>query len=170
MRVGVVFFADRERKRLLALARGLATGLESQGHEAEVIDGIRDVNSKLTAKQYIVVGTESLSITGKIPSRVAPFLSSAGLIQGKRSYAFVAKSFLGSSRALVKAAIALLYSLAAPSGARSSAVSPRIALAALYVNRSSRWLSTGLPVKSDRAMLSAAITRSPLAALVVASF
>ena len=102
MRVGVVFFAEKERKRLLALARGLAIGLESQGHEVEVIDGIRDINSKLTAQQYIVVGTESLSMTGKIPARVAPFLSSAGLIQGKRSYAFVAKSFLGSNRALVK--------------------------------------------------------------------
>ncbi len=102
MRVGVVFFAEKERKRLLELGRGLAIGLEAQGHEVEVVDGIRDINSKLTAYQYIVVGTESLSMTGKIPARVAPFLSSAGLIQGKRSYAFVAKSFLGSNRALVK--------------------------------------------------------------------
>ena len=102
MRVGVVFFAEKERMRLLELGRGLAIGLEAQGHEVEVVDGIRDINSKLTAYQYIVVGTESLSMTGKIPARVAPFLSSAGLIQGKRSYAFVAKSFLGSNRALVK--------------------------------------------------------------------
>ena len=86
----------------MALARGLGAGIESQGHQVEVIDGIRDVNTKLTSHQYTVVGTESLSITGKIPARVTPFLGSAGLIQGKRCYAFVAKSFLGSSRALIK--------------------------------------------------------------------
>jgi hypothetical protein len=102
MRVGVVFFADRNRQGMLALARGLGAGIESQGHQVEVIDGIRDVNTKLTSHQYTVVGTESLSITGKIPARVTPFLGSAGLIQGKRCYAFVAKSFLGSSRALIK--------------------------------------------------------------------
>lgn len=102
MRVGVVFFADRNRQGLLALARGLGAGLESQGHQVDVIDGVRDVNSKLTPHQYTVVGTESLSITGKIPVRVERFLASAGLIQGKRCYAFVAKSFLGSSRALIK--------------------------------------------------------------------
>lgn len=102
MRVAVVFFADRNRQGLLALARGLQVGIESQGHQVELIDGIRDVHSKLTAHQYAVVGAESLSITGKIPARVAPFLASAGLIQGKRSYAFVAKSFLGSNRALLR--------------------------------------------------------------------
>ena len=102
MRVAVVFFADRNRQGLLALARGLQAGIESQGHQVELIDGIRDVHSKLTAHQYAVVGAESLSITGKIPARVAPFLASAGLIQGKRSYAFVAKSFLGSNRALLR--------------------------------------------------------------------
>ena len=102
MRVGVVFFADRNRQGLLALARGLGAGLESQGHQVDVIDGIRDVNTRLTSHQYTVVGTESLSITGKIPARVGPFLASAGMIQGKRCYAFVAKSFLGSSRALIK--------------------------------------------------------------------
>ena len=102
MRVGVVFFADRNRQNLLALARALGAGLESQGHQVEVVDGTRDVNTKLTSHQYAIVGTESLSITGKIPSRVAPFLAGAGLIQGKRCYAFVAKSFLGSNRALIK--------------------------------------------------------------------
>jgi len=101
--VGIIFFADRNRKVLLALARSLGSGLESQGHQVDLIDGIRDVNSKLTAHQYVAVGIESLSITGKIPSRVESFLSSAGLIQGKRCYAFVAKSFLGgSNRALNK--------------------------------------------------------------------
>ena len=102
MRVAVVFFADRNRQGLLELARGLGAGLESQGHQVEVIDGIRDVSTKLTSHQYVIVWTESLSITGKIPDRVGSFLGSAGLIQGKRCYAFVAKSFLGSSRALLK--------------------------------------------------------------------
>lgn len=102
MRVAVIFFADRNRQGLLALARGLQAGIESQGHQVDLIDGIRDVHSKLTAHQYAVLGTESLSITGKIPARVEPFLASAGLIQGKRCYAFVAKSFLGSNRALLR--------------------------------------------------------------------
>ena len=48
MRIAVVFFEGKNRKRLLALAQALAKGIETQGHQVDVIDGAHDINSKLT--------------------------------------------------------------------------------------------------------------------------
>jgi len=103
MRAAVVFFAGGSRDRMIALARALARGMESQGHQVDVVDGDRDVNAKMTVYQYVAVGAEPLSAwSGKIPDRVGQFLSSAGMVAGKRSYAFVSKNVVGCSRALTR--------------------------------------------------------------------
>jgi hypothetical protein len=50
-----------------------------------------------------VVGTEAVStFGGKIPDKVGSWLASAGQATGKRSFAFVLKSFLGAPRALAR--------------------------------------------------------------------
>ena len=101
MRIAVVFFEGKNRKRLLALAQALAKGIETQGHRVDVIDGARDVNSKLTIYGYVAVGGESITtFTGKIPEVVARYLKNAGMISGKRCYAFVCKSPISANRAL----------------------------------------------------------------------
>jgi flavorubredoxin len=83
------------------MSRALAKGIEEQGHQVDIVDGDHDVSTKLTVYQYIAVGTEAVStIGGKIPEKVGPFLSNAGLIAGKRSFAYVHKSFLSAPRAL----------------------------------------------------------------------
>ncbi len=101
MRTAVIFFSGKNREKILNLAKALARGIESQGHQVDIIDGDRDVNSKLTIYQYIAVGTESVSLFGgKIPEKISTFLASAGMVAGKRSFAFVAKTPLGSQKAL----------------------------------------------------------------------
>lgn len=101
MRAAVVFFEGKSRKRMLGLAQALAKGIREQGHQVDVIDGGHDVNSKLTIYQYIAVGGESITtFTGKIPEVVTRYLKGAGMISGKRCYAFVSKTSLSSGRAL----------------------------------------------------------------------
>jgi flavorubredoxin len=103
MRVAVVFFTGKRRERILEHCKAMARGIAAQGHQADVIDGDHDVNTKLTIYQYIAVGTEAIStFGGKIPEKVGTFLSGAGLVSGKRSYAFVLKSFLSAPRALAR--------------------------------------------------------------------
>jgi len=103
MRVAVVFIAEKNRDKLMSLARAVARGIEAQGHQADVLDGRRDASTKLTIYNYVVVGTEPVSLFGgKISDRVGQFLSSSGMVSGKRCFAFVPKSFLGSTRALVR--------------------------------------------------------------------
>ncbi len=103
MRVGVVFIAEKSRDKLMNLAKALARGVESQGHHADVMDGSRDLTTKLTIYNYVAVGTEPISLFGgKIPDRVAQFLSSAGMVSGKRCFAFVPKKAFGSTRALFR--------------------------------------------------------------------
>ena len=103
MRVAVVFFSGKRRQKILEHCQALARGIESQGHRADVVDGDRDVNTRLTTYQYVVVGSEAVSsFGGKIPGKVSTWLSGAGTATGKRSFAFVLKSFLGAPRALAR--------------------------------------------------------------------
>jgi hypothetical protein len=102
MRVAVVFIADKGRDKLMNLAKAVAKGIESQGHQVDVLDGSRDSGAKLTIYNYVVIGTEPVSIGGKISDRVAQLLSSSGMVSGKRCFAFVPKAFLGSTRALFR--------------------------------------------------------------------
>jgi flavorubredoxin len=101
MRAAVVFFSSASRERIMALAKALSQGIGRQGHQVDVIDGDRDVNSRLTMYQYLAVGCEPLpGLGGKLPDKVAQFLSSAGTISGKRGFAFVRRSGFGSQKAL----------------------------------------------------------------------
>ncbi|MBN2553520.1 MAG: hypothetical protein JXB06_12160 [Spirochaetales bacterium] len=88
---------------MLNLTRSLAKGMESQGHQVDIIDGNHDVNAKLTMYQYIAVGVEPLSkFSGKIPDKVSQFLNSSGMVAGKRCYAFVTKNVFGAGKALTR--------------------------------------------------------------------
>ena len=103
MRVAAVFFTGKNRNRILELTKALAKGIEAQGHRVDIVDGDHDVNTKLTVYQYVTVGTEAIStIGGKIPDKVGSFLAGSGTIAGKRSFAYVAKSFLSAPRALAR--------------------------------------------------------------------
>ena len=103
MRIAVVFFSEKTREKILNLSRALARGMEAQGHQVDIVDGDHDINTKLTIYQYISIGTESISaLGGKIPEKVSTFLGSAGMVAGKRSFAYVAKTFMGSQRALAR--------------------------------------------------------------------
>jgi menaquinone-dependent protoporphyrinogen IX oxidase len=101
MRVGIVFFPEKQRDKLLNISKGLAQGIEAQGHHADIIDGQRDVNTKLTIYSYIVIGTVATNaIGGKIPDAVSSFLSNAGMVTGKRCLAFIINSGLRTTKTL----------------------------------------------------------------------
>ncbi len=101
VRAAVVFYPNGSREKLLTIAKALARGMETQGHQVDVIDGSRDVHTKLTMYQYIAVGSEPASfISGKITVNLGRFLSQAGMVGGKRSFGFVLKKGLNSNRAL----------------------------------------------------------------------
>ena len=101
MRVAVVFFEGKSREKTLAIARSLAQGIESQGHQADIVDGDHDVNSKLTMYQYIAVGASATNtFGGKIPEKVGKFLANGGIVSGKRSFAFAVKGGMRITKTL----------------------------------------------------------------------
>jgi menaquinone-dependent protoporphyrinogen IX oxidase len=103
MRAAVVFFVGSSRDKMVQTSKALARGIESQGNQVDIVDGDRDVNTKLTIYEYICVGTEAVSVFGgKIPARVQSFLASAGMVSGKRSFAFVLKKAIGAPKALAR--------------------------------------------------------------------
>lgn len=108
MRVAVVHFGSTSSARLLDIARGLVSGIESQGHQVELVDGDRDTDQRLTGFGYVVFGCPVASLFGgKIPARVAEWLPQAGMIAGKKCYAFVTRAPFGAQRALLRLMTAL---------------------------------------------------------------
>lgn len=103
MKVAVVFFPSPRAAKTAAVAQSIARGIEANGHQVDLIDGTKDVNSKLTIYGYIVVGTAAVSfLGGSIPDMVARYLSNSGIVAGKKSFAFVMKSGLRTTRTLAK--------------------------------------------------------------------
>ncbi|MCK5672519.1 MAG: hypothetical protein KAH95_04040 [Spirochaetales bacterium] len=101
MRVGIVYFAVSNNKKLIDIVNSLSEGISLQGHQVDIINGSLDVNSKLTVYNYIAIGIEGTNIWGgKIPPQTITFLSNAGLIRSKRSYAFTLKSSLRPQKTL----------------------------------------------------------------------
>jgi flavodoxin len=102
MRVAVVYFPVHKHSRIGEMAKAVAAGIASQGHEIEIIDGFSQQNKKLIMYQYIAIGTEQTSLFGKIDQKITHFLASQGTVQGKKGFAFVTKKTMGSPRALLR--------------------------------------------------------------------
>lgn len=101
MRVAIVFFAGRHRNRLLDVTKGLAKGLESQGNHVDIIDGERDINTKLTIYGYLAIGATAINTWGgRIPTQVAVYLANSGIVTGKRCFAFTIKAGMRTGRTL----------------------------------------------------------------------
>ncbi len=103
MRVAVVFFGSSRRDRVAELARGVAEGIEKLGHQVDIIDGEKDSNATLTPYTYVALGTTSTSFFGgRIPDSIATWLGRAGMIAGKKSFAFLLATPLGAQKSLAR--------------------------------------------------------------------
>lgn len=101
MRVAVVYYSNADSPLLKNMASALARGMERQGQDVTVVNAKTDSGKSLTAYEYIAVGTCPPSyFTAKIPDGLASFLKNAGMISGKRSYAFVCGKGLRKMRFL----------------------------------------------------------------------
>ncbi|MBN1699536.1 MAG: hypothetical protein JW881_18600 [Spirochaetales bacterium] len=102
MRCAVIFFSRKNRIKICDIAKGLVKGIESQGHQVDLIDGYKEQEKKLTMYRYIALGTEAMDFFGKIPEVIPKYLTNAGIVAGKPGFAFIIKSFTGSQKALMR--------------------------------------------------------------------
>ena len=100
MRVALVYIPARDPDALAVVAKAMARALEAAGHYVDFSQAKADEPPRLTGYDYIIVGTESMTLLGKIPPRVSQFLAQAGTVTGKRSMAFLRKTGLRPERAL----------------------------------------------------------------------
>lgn len=101
MNTAVVYFYKNNKNLMQKLSNGLAKGIQSQGHQADVIDGNLETEKRMFVYKYIVFGSETISaFGGKQPDSLKRFLKGASNLNGKRSCAFVSKSILGAQKSL----------------------------------------------------------------------
>lgn len=100
MRIAVVC-ASSARSSVPEYARALVKGMESMGHNVDIVDARTDDGFRLPGYEYIAVIVEPLSpFSGKIPDVISKTLSVGSGLVGKKSAAFVKKSGLFTARAL----------------------------------------------------------------------
>ena len=101
MNVAVLYVSQAPDDRLAKVAKALARGIESQGHDVTVVDGRLENDIRLTRFDYIAVGTTAPSaFAGKVSDRVKTALKASGLVSGKRCYAFIDKKGLRKAKLL----------------------------------------------------------------------
>ncbi len=93
MRVLVLFAPNtRTSSKAQAISKALAIGIGEQGHTVDVLDASLDAGARLSAYDYIAIGTEATTtFGGKIPASLTHFFRTAGTLSGKRCFAFVTK-------------------------------------------------------------------------------
>ncbi|MBN2656905.1 MAG: hypothetical protein JXR86_07575 [Spirochaetales bacterium] len=100
MRVAVVYFQSGNSK-VKTTAEALAQGIASGNHMVDLINGETDTDKKLTGYEYIAIGAAPRTLfRGRISDRIGTYLKNAGMLSGKRSYAFICKRGFASVRAL----------------------------------------------------------------------
>lgn len=103
MRIGIVFFGGSSRKQMLEITQALGKGLESQGHFVDIIDGEHDADKKLSIYQYLAIGAVAEpGFGGKISDKISKYLSNAGMVTGKKSFAYILKKGLRLTKTLQK--------------------------------------------------------------------
>ncbi len=79
----------RESGRLTELCQAMARGIESQGHQVDVIN-MHEGGKRLTIYDYIVIGSEPVSFfSARVPGDLSRFLAESGSVSGKRCMAFI---------------------------------------------------------------------------------
>ncbi len=101
MRVAVVYFSEKKNRALTETAQAMAGGIETQGHQVDLIDAIHMNNKKLLMYNYLAMGTEQVSAFGKISEKIGQYLNQAGSLTGRKSCAFVLKNTFGTTKALL---------------------------------------------------------------------
>jgi len=101
VRAAIVFFSEKYGSRTVETAKGLARGMEAAGCRADLVDGLRETGKRLSSYDSLVLCCEALTFfSGKISEKIPVFLAGAGLVSGKRSYAFISGRSFSANRAL----------------------------------------------------------------------
>lgn len=99
MKVAIIYW-DPKNKNLKELAAALSRGVEKQGHQVQIFDGIKD-DLRLTPFNYIIMGTEPQSLMAKkIDVTVINGIKRSGTLTGKKAFAFIRKKGLRSFKVL----------------------------------------------------------------------
>ena len=107
MRIAIVS-APAARSQPPDYVKSLAKGMQSMGHNVDILDAWTENGMKLPAYDYVAVAAEPLAFfSGKIAECVTKILSAGSSLLGKRSAAFVKKKGLFTNRALANLMIAM---------------------------------------------------------------
>ncbi len=100
MRVALITFYPMTDGKFSSIVRKLQSASAGNGNQVDLFNGLEDLTgTRLTIYDYVAtVVKPSGIIGGKIPPRVAEYLSTSGAISGKKGCALVVKSGLSSEK------------------------------------------------------------------------
>jgi hypothetical protein len=100
MRVAIIS-APAQRRPIPDYVIALQKGIQSMGHQVDIIDAWTEDGYRLPAYSYIVVTAEAASLLGgKMPAVLPKILSTSSGLGGKKSAAFLRKTSPFTTKAL----------------------------------------------------------------------
>jgi menaquinone-dependent protoporphyrinogen IX oxidase len=101
MKIAIIYFKSSHSSKMTELSKYLANGLINKGNQVDIIDGNKEIGKKLSIYKFIIIGAENKSLFGGIDiNKIKNFLSNAGLVNGKNSFAFINQSLFRSNKFL----------------------------------------------------------------------
>ncbi len=103
MRIVLVYFSKNNENKILKISEGFKKGLESMGHNVDIINGKKEEGKKITGYKYVIIGTEIISfIGGKISESISRFISASGISSSKNAFAFVTGTLFGARNGMLR--------------------------------------------------------------------
>jgi len=101
MRIALIVAGVRAGGSLGAFADSISKGMQAMGHRVDTLDAWNGEGTRLPGYEYIVVLSEPLSpFSSKLPDCLPKILSSASMLVGKKSAAFLRTSGFFSVKAM----------------------------------------------------------------------
>jgi hypothetical protein len=101
MRIAVVS-APGIKRQVPDYVQAFAKGMESMGHQVDIVDAWTDDGIKLPGYEYIAIVAEPISFfSRKIPDNIAKVLAAGSSLVGKKGAAFLKKKGIFANSTLV---------------------------------------------------------------------
>ena len=91
MRICLLYLPASKSGALEKAATAMAQALRGKGHEVDLVSGAKGEIPRFAMADYILIATEPLGFSGKMPPRLAGILGQSTGTSGKRSMAIVIK-------------------------------------------------------------------------------
>ncbi len=103
MRVALIQFCKNPSDKQRSLIKILEQGAAAKGNQVDLLNGYEVLEgTRLTMYDYIAIVLPAAGFFGAIPDKIGEYLSTSGMVSGKKGCALVLKGGFGSQKTITR--------------------------------------------------------------------